>query len=221
MNMKKYIKYISTVLVAGFLLSSCDDKLNVTNPNSLTDDQITDLLKNGTDAQRDLILGGLASGLPANMSLRAPIIYAGFSSMGYDNEFALNLIRDLQGEDVVYADRNSSLGTSWAGWYYNQKDFSFWNGSNVDWCFGYWAGPSTIINNANKVSQFLSDDVIANSNKLKDYKARCLTIHAMGYMQLMERFQKAYLFGGKEGKGMPIYTKYAYKGTIYSFNSTD
>jgi len=221
MNMKKYIKYISAVLIAGFLLSSCDDKLNVTNPNSLTDDQITDLLKNGTDEQRDMILGGLASALPANMSLRNSIIYAGFSNMGYDSEFALNLIRDLQGEDIVYADRNSSLGTSWGGWYYNQKDFSFWDGSNVDWCFGYWAGPATIINNANKVSQFLTDDVIAQSTKLKDYKARCLTIHAMGYMELMERFQKAYLYGGKEGKGMPIYTTFAYNDPVAPLSATE
>ena len=56
--MKKYIKYFCGTLAIVSVLTACDSKLDVHNPNNFSDEQIEDLLKNGTDEERELILGG-------------------------------------------------------------------------------------------------------------------------------------------------------------------
>lgn len=43
---------------------------------------------------------------------------------------------------------------------------------------------------------------------MKNGRAAALCVRAYSYMLLMERYQKAYLHGGKGGEGMPIYKVY-------------
>ena len=209
--MKKYLKYVAGAAVCSLMMSSCADSLNVTNPNNFTDEQIMDLLQNGTDEQREMILGGLAANMPAQMCKRDAKLGGGFSNMSIDNEWVFAVNRDLQCGDIVYGDTRFTDG--WGQYYRNDPTYHYWESENMA-TYRYWVGPAMIINEANKVLMFLTDEVVGESTLLKEYKARCLVIRGFGYMELMERFTPAYLHGGKEGHGMPIYTTYAYNDPV-------
>lgn len=212
--MKKYIKNICGALAIVSALTACDSKLDVHNPNNLTDDQINEILANGTDDERELILGGLASNLRGYVCYRGAIMSGGFTNMTIDNEYVHNNIyRNFQCGDVVYGDgaRHSS---SWGQYYRNSADMQYWKSNQTSECYGYWCSPAQLINNANKVLMFLEDDIVGENALLKQYKAQCLVIRGIGYMNLMERFTKAYLHGGKSGYGMPLYTKYGYQDAV-------
>ena len=212
MKMNFYTKSAIIAFAGTLMMSSCADKLNITDPNKFTDEQIEDILMNGTDAQREMILGGLAANMPGQLCRRDNKMYGGFSNMTYDNEWAFAMMRDLQCGDIVYGDTRNTAG--WGRYYRNDPSLMYWESNQVESCYGYWVGPSLIINEANKVLMYLSDDIVSASALLKKYKAQCLTVRAFGYMELMERFTKSYLHGGKEGTGMPIYTKYAYNEPV-------
>lgn len=212
--MKKYIKYFCGTLAIVSVLTACDSKLDVHNPNNFSDEQIEDLLKNGTDEERELILGGLTANLKGYVVVRNAIMGGGFTNMSIDNEWVHNNIyRNLQCGDIVYGDgaRHSS---GWGQYYRNSPDLKYWAANQTSECYGYWCSPSLSISNANKVLMFLSDEVVGESSLLKEYKAMALTLRGMGYLQLMERFTKAYLHGGKEGYGMPLYTNYGYQDVV-------
>lgn len=210
--MKKYIRNICGALAAVTAFTACDSKLDIHNPNNFSDEQIMSLLKDGTDEQRVLILGGMANGMPGNMCLNNSVLAGGFSNSS-SNEWSHNMFRTLQSGDVVYGDPQHTSG--WGVYYTNDPSYTYWVTTNNAECYGYWASPSIIIGNANKVLQFLGvdengEDIVGESKLLKEYKGRCLVVRALGYMQLMERFTKAYLHGGKDGHGMPIYTDFGY-----------
>ena len=107
--MKKYIKNICCALAVAATFTACDSKLDVHNPNNFSDEQIMSLLKDGTDEQRVLILGGLANGLPGNMCLNNSVLAGGFSNSS-SNEWAHNMFRTLQSGDVVYGDNQHTSG---------------------------------------------------------------------------------------------------------------
>ena len=58
-NMKKYILILCSLV--ALLATSCGKMLEVTPPNNITDEQIQDLLVNGTEAQRQMVLNAIAS----------------------------------------------------------------------------------------------------------------------------------------------------------------
>lgn len=206
------IRLMMGALCGCLLLGSCADKLDVTDPNKFTDEQIEDILKNGTDSEREMILGGMAANMAAQLCKRDSKMYGGFSNMNYDNEWAFAMMRDLQCGDIVYGDTRNTDG--WGRYYRNDPSLMYWESNQIESCYGYWVGPSLVINEANKVLMYLTDEIVGESALLKRYKAQCLTVRGFGYMELMERFTKAYLHGGKEGHGMPIYTKYAYNDPV-------
>ena len=218
--MKKYIKKFCGALAIVSALTACDSKLDIHDPNSLTDEQIEDLLKNGTDEQRVLILGGMANGMPGYMCYRNAIMSGGFSNMSIDNEWVHNnMYRNLQCGDIVYGDNRHSSG--WGMYYTNNPTLEYWADNMTSQCYGYWASPATLINAANQVLQFLGEDIVGDSQLLKEYKARCLVIRGLGYMELMERFTKAYLHGGQNSYGMPIYTTYGYNAPAEPSSATE
>lgn len=209
--MKEYLKYMAAVMACGLMTGSCADSLDVTNPNAFNDDQIEDLLQNGTDEQRELILGGLASNLRGLLCVRNSKLNGGFNNMSTDNEWAFAINRDLQAGDIVYGDARFAAG--WGQYYRNDPANTYWESENVGSYF-YWIGPVTVISEANKVLNYLTEEIVGESTLLKQYRAAGLTVRAFGYMELMERFTPAYLHGGQSGKGMPIYTVYGYNDPV-------
>ena len=56
-DMKKYILILSALTV----LYSCGKMLDVTPPNAITEEQVQELMVNGTDAQKQMVLNAIAS----------------------------------------------------------------------------------------------------------------------------------------------------------------
>src|SRR5690606_39530624 len=98
--MKKYI------IAAGiaFFLSSCADKLEITPPNSITDEQIKELLASGDQAKIDLVMGSMANGMPLLFNY-AGILGAGGADTYYTSQ-GLDVNRSLEGNDIVFGDRS-------------------------------------------------------------------------------------------------------------------
>ncbi len=205
--MKKYILCISVAVIA-LVFASCSDQLDVAPPNNLTDEQIQEILASGDEVKIQMIMKGLVADLDANFRLAGN--YSGFSSNPLNPLTNQDLFGNLRGNDIVLGERTLGSGGTYQIFYSLDPSFEPWLASDRTHNFTWWLLAATPHTNANKVLAYLGSDAVeqSGSKSMKDYRARCLTVRAYGYMLLMERYQKAYLQGGKEGKGMPIYTTY-------------
>ncbi len=207
---------IFALIAASFLLvfQSCSDMLDVTNPNSLNDDQIRELLSSSDEAKVEETLKAIGSGLESYICLAHSTLSGGFSN-NYANEYSMNLFRDLGCEDVIFGHNGITTTDGWAAYYSHRFDpkLNDQNASNNGW----WFSSSYIIAQANKAATYLTDEVATAPTALpsvKMYAAQAKTLRAYGYLQLMERFRKAYKYGGSEQQGMPIYTEYKYNSPV-------
>lgn len=216
------IKAIAAVAASSLLVfQSCADKLNVTNPNSMTDDQIRELLASSDEAKVNATLEAIGSGLEAFICLYHTTLSGGFSN-SYANEYSVHLFRDVACENMIYGDVSNSTTDGWAN-YYNHT-YNPAKSTETTGCYGWWFSSSYIIAQANKSATYLTDEVASSPNALpsvKTYAAQAKTLRAYGYLQLMERFRKAYKFGGDQQQGMPIYTEYAYNTPVEPKSAKD
>lgn len=209
------IKIIAAIAAASLLVfQSCADRLNVTDPNSMTDDQIRELLASSDEAKVSATLEAIGSGLEAYICLYHTTLSGGFSN-SYANEFSVHLFRNVACENMIYGDITSPITDGWAN-YYNHT-YNPAKNTETTGCYGWWFSSAYIIAQANKSATYLTDEVASSPNALpsvKTYTAQAKTLRAYGYLQLMERFRKAYKFGGDQQQGMPIYTQYAYNTPV-------
>jgi len=216
--MKKIFLYF---LLISFLFSACEDSLEVSPPNNLTDEMIQEILASGDEAKIQLIMKGLVEALDANFRLAGN--YSGFSSNPTNPITNQDLFGNLRANDIVLGE--PTLGPSGTYQLYYNIDASFepWKADSRGTTYTWWLLAATPHTNANKVLAYLGKETVeqSGSKSLKDYRARALTVRAYGYMLLMERFQKAYLHGGKEGKGMPIYTEYGVNTPVAPASATE
>lgn len=190
--MKKYLIALSAL---AFATTSCYEKLNIAPPNSITNEMVQDLLKTADEATTVTIMGAIADALP-------PLMYGSGYNTRYsgqiDGSWSGQLaIRSLSGNDVAYGYLSMPADN-----YYNCGDLT---GADQLDVLSYWHRAFTLTNQANKVFNVLTEDVLAanpNNAKLKDYFARALVIRAFGYLYAMENF-------GTNSLGMPIYTVYS------------
>lgn len=189
------------MLAVCSLFTACSDKLDVAPPNSITDEQIQELLKSGNAKTIDLIIGGMANNMPRNIN------GAGTSSLGsdgrYNNILGLLAMRNLEGNDVVFGARSL---TGFGGDEYRLLDFT---SEGVDKNPPYWNYAWNIITAANKLLNQLSDETVGTNIKLKEYKSRGLIVRAYAYNFLMDNYQDAYMQGGKDKLGVPLYDFYS------------
>lgn len=213
--MNNKIKIFASIATSFLLVfQSCSDMLDVTNPNSLNDDQIRELLASSNQAKVEETLKAIGSGLESYMCLSHSTLSGGFSN-SYANEYSMNLFRDLGCEDVIYGHNGISTTDGWAAYYSHR--FSPWLFDQTAANNGWWFSSSYIIAQANKAAMYLTDEVATAPTALpsvKMYAAQAKTLRAYGYLQLMERFRKAYKYGGSEQQGMPIYTEYRYNSPV-------
>ena len=209
--MNNKIKIFGIIAAAALLVfQGCADKLAVTNPNSLNDDQIRQLLASDNQTKVEETLKAIGSGLESYMCLSHSTLSGGFSN-SYANEWSMNIFRDLGCEDMIYAYRGVSTTDGWAAYYAHTFDPAKYDQTAAN--NGWWFSSAYIISQANKAATYLTDEVATSPTALpsvKTYAAQAKTLRAYGYLQLMERFRKAYKFGGAEQQGMPIYTEYKY-----------
>ena len=220
--MNNKIKIFGIIAVSALVVfQSCADKLDVTNPNYLNDDPVRKLLTSTDEAKVEATLAAIGSGLESYMCLANATLSGGFSN-NYANEYSMNLFRDLGCEDVVYGYGGISTTDGWAAYYAHQFDPAKYDqtASNNGW----WFSSSYITAQANKSATYLTDEVATSPTALpsvKMYAAQAKTLRAYGYLQLMERFRKAYKYGGADQQGMPIYTEYRYNTPIAPSTAQD
>ena len=137
------IKTIAAFAAASLLtFQSCSDMLDVTNPNSLNDDQIRELLASSDETKVNATLEAIGSGLEAYICLAHQALSGGFSN-SYANEFAVHISRNVACENMIYGDVANSITDGWAS-YYNHTFNAAEKNENAS-CYGWWYSSSYII----------------------------------------------------------------------------
>jgi hypothetical protein len=168
-----------------------------------------------------MIMSGLVADLDANFRLAGN--YSGFSSNPLNPITNQDLFGNLRCNDIVLGEQTLGSGGTYETFYSIDPSFQPWLASDRTYNYTWWLLAATPHTNANKVLAYLDSETVEQSSSLsmKDYRARCLTVRAYGYMLLMERYHKAYLQGGKDGKGMPIYTVYGVNTPVAPSSATE
>lgn len=204
--MKKIIKSIA--LIAGVtMFFACSNKLDVTPPNSIYDEQIVNLLENGTATQKEAILKGICNPLSQyfNNYDRNNVCSTGSANvMNYDLA-GIEWGRNLMGNDVALGYDLDSYDLAGRDLYQFTTDYRIGN-SNTNYC--HWTTYAYAINQANIVLGYMTAELAQNDDLVKDGRARALVVRAYAYMCMMEEYQDAYLLGGKAKLGLPIYKTY-------------
>lgn len=205
--MKKIISILVCSILFLALASSCAKMLDVAPPNDLTDEQISELLLNGSDAQKQMVLNAIASPMakyfnfwkieaPGNTGALAPMVYC------YQG---IEWARTLQGNDVAFGYNNQTDQLAGSPYYDGTADFR--NG-NFTGNMAHWYGYAYCLNQANLVLGYMTKEAAAASAFAKDGRVRGLLVRAYSYMCLMEEYCQPFLSGGSEKLGMSLYTVY-------------
>lgn len=201
-NIKKHIR--GMLAVGLLLLSACAKKLDVIPPQQIQDQQIKDLLASGDTAKIKLIMGSMSNSMPLLFNMSG-IHAMGTADISYYSNQGLAVMRSLEGNDMVLGNQ-LGLGTLAGSTEYDLGNFQSQNNSREN--VAYWFYAWGIITQANQMLDLLTDDIVDNNPFLKDAKARGLIVRAHGYAFLMENYQDAYMQGGKDKLGMPLYTTF-------------
>ncbi len=216
--MKTY-RIISIALALG-LLVSCGDRLNVTNPNKFTVEDINkNILQSGDEAKIKLALQGMANTMPTQM-----MVYDTKLTKGYGNRWSADATHQIA-HNMLIGDMVSGPDANHAGifqnWYALAENFPYYRyNADVTGNYANYISASIKIANAIKVMQNISVESIENASTassasmLKDYRARCLVVYALGYMQLMETYTDLTDPESTTKKGWPIYDTYAYNTPV-------
>ena len=205
--MKRIYKNIvaTALLVAG--VSACSSRLDVNNPNYFTKDDIDNILQGDDEEKKDKVVAGLVSVLPGYINIYNAALNGGYSN-GYANESNFELRRFMQSGDVV--EGSSANKGTYNQWYQNSPSVTYWQTNDDIQNYGYYLGPVYKITNAIKAMQYLSDDNVKEDKKMKGYQAQALTMKAIGYTMLMERYTDLQDVTSETKQGWPIYNDYAY-----------
>ena len=211
--MKKIIYTFAAILAITFV-NSCQT-LEVAPPNNITDEQIQAMLAGGDESVQALILNVVGTGLEGNFN-KAGVTWAGYSDDNLTSEADQEFSMNLRGNDVVLGSQAAATGSHHSTAY--ELIPTFRQTLNT---YSYYLLPAYILTSANKALLYLTPEAAASGDSPKKFRGQALTCRAYAYMLLMERFQPAYTNGGKDGKGMPIYTKYDINAPAVISSATD
>ena len=205
--MKRIYKNIvaAALLVVG--VSACSSRLDVNNPNYFTKDDIDNILQGDDEEKKDKVVAGLVSVLPGYINIYNAALNGGYSN-GYANESNFELRRFMQSGDVV--EGSSANKGTYNQWYQNSPSVTYWQTNDDIQNYGYYLGPVYKITSAIKAMQYLTDDNVKEDKKMKGYQAQALTMKAIGYTMLMERYTDLQDVTSETKQGWPIYNDYAY-----------
>ena len=200
-DMKRII-VISSVVFGLFFANACSGRLDVAPPNSITEEQVKDLINSEDPATRERIMTLMAAPMVKYFNFWG-IQGQGTADPRYYEHQGLDWVRNIQGNDVAlgYDSGVSSLAGK------GEYDFSIPYTASTN-TVAFWYGYAVGINQANALLGYLTKDVIATNDVFKDGRARALLVRAYSYMCLMENFQDAYTNGGADKLGMSLYTDY-------------
>ena len=198
-------KILYTILALGALLTSCRT-LDIPNPNKITDEQIIGILEGDDENAKAPILAAIATGLQNYFNMvHDGSSWTSFSAYPQNSHVDQDFLMTLRGNDVVLGSEDIPLSDAHAFAYALETDSFRADKSRAFWCLS-----ADMLTAANKTLLYVTEaGADASPETVGMYRGRALCVRAYAYMLLMERFQDAYLNGGKDGKGMPIYTLYA------------
>ena len=205
--MKKIIKSVALIAGVVLLAASCADKLEVTPPNNIYDEQIKELLENGTTAQKESILKAIVNPMAQyfNNYDRNNVCSTGSANVMNYSYPGIEWGRSLMGNDVALGYDLESYDLAGRDLYQFVTDYRIGN-TNANYC--HWTTYAYAINQANSVLGYMTEELAQKENLFKDGRARALLIRAYCYMCMMEEYQDAYLLGGKDKLGLSIYKEY-------------
>jgi hypothetical protein len=105
-----------------------------------------------------------------------------------------NLGMDLQGNDMLLSNTNNWFGDEYM--FVNLREQT--SGYTADKWYNYYK----IIYKANQILDLIPADATGSA---LSYKAQCLTYRALAYYYLLNIYQDAYIHGGKDKAGVPLY----------------
>ena len=188
--------------MAGMIFSSCAKDLEITPPANIIDEQIIAILASGDTTKIKLVMESMANQMP-NLFNTYNLSGGGVADGRYYTGQGMDAMRNLEANDIVFGGKN--LNIFGADEYYLRDFIS----TAVDKNLSYWNQQWNIITSANKMLNYLDDATVGTNIKLKEYKARGLVVRASAYAYLMENYQNAYLQGGKDKLGLPLYDIYS------------
>ncbi len=196
-------KYLLALTLVGLVATSCYEKLNITPPNSITNEQVMELLEDADDETVEIIMGAMATAIRDAIKAGG---FAQFTPEHYPGNYASRVIlRTVSGNDVVNG--RTSLGGDIGNLYTCTNLIN----SSSDGTFAYWKYPYNIVHTANKVYTVVTMDMIDNSTSaaLKAYGAWGYITRAYAYLDLLENFCDDFDGSGTSQMGVPIYTVYS------------
>ncbi len=209
--MKRTYKNIlaAVLLVAG--TTACSSRLDVTNPNYFNFDDISKIMHGDDEELKDKIVSGTVSGLPGYINISNAALNGGYSN-SYAMESNFELRRFVQSGDAV--EGSSANQGTYSEWYKNSANLTYWRTDDQIQNYGYYLGPVYKIGAAIKAMQYLTDGNVGTSPLMKGYQGKALTMKALGYMLLMERYTDLQDVTSETKQGWPIYQDYAYNAAI-------
>ncbi len=197
MNMKKIILIITAIFALAVV--SCQT-LDVTPPNSITNEQIVELLATADETTANMIMAAVGSGLQDYFNFGGTYD-GGYSHVYKNSQIDQEYILNLWGNDVVC----SALGKGDSHRNFYNLNGTFFDATNSN---PWWDMPVDFYIAANKTLDTTNEDAYANNPKVVGpYRAQALVVRAWGYLNLLERFAPAYA-QDPTAKGLPIYTEY-------------
>lgn len=217
--MKNIIKSVFVLGIAAIALTACSSRLDVTNPNYFTDDDMQKYM-NESEENVNKTLAGLVSGLPSYVMVRDGAINGGYTNRGMF-ESTHDVRRVIQSGDIVLGSQAFQTSSqAYTQFYLNQdEELPYWEEDQRVYNYGYYDGPVVKIGYAQKALDWLPDTVTGPAKK--GYRAIALTLKAMGYMQLMERYTDLQDVASTTAQGWPIYDKYAYNDPVEPLSVAD
>lgn len=215
--MKTY-RILSIAFALG-LLVSCASRLDVTNPNKFTVDDINkNILESGDESKIKLALEGMANTMPVQM-----MVYDTKLTKGYGNRWSADATHQIA-HNMLVGDIVAGPDAGHAGvfqnWYSVAADYPYYRyNAETTGNYANYISACIKISNSIKVMQTISEEVIEKATgntkvMMREYRARCLVVYALGYMQLMEIYTDLTKPESETDKGWPIYVDYAWNDPV-------
>ncbi len=210
MIMKKAIILTLSAILGVFAASSCGKMLDVAPPNNITDEQISDLMVNGSAETQAKILAQIATGIQQYFNVWAiPNVGTGALAPSTYCMQGIEWMRGLQGNDIAIGRDANTNGLCGKAFYEGTFNFRLSNESTNK---AHWYVNGHIINKANFILSYMTKEMAAQKATYANARAAALMVRGYGYMCLMEEYTPAY---GKiadvnaEKSGLPIYEEYS------------
>ena len=204
----KRIKFISSIALCAFALASCSGMLDLHNPNYFTEEEMNEYLKENPSADESII-SGLCAGLYGYITVANAATNGGYSNTGMYESYK-DFSHLCQTGDIVEG-AVGNAGT-FSKWYQNLASNTYWERTNEVDCYGYYYSAVLKVQPAQKALDYLPASKVAERPELAQYRAQALTLKALAYIQLMERFTDldAETIVSETKQGWPVYEEYIY-----------